>query len=79
MEDHANHATIQAHIAVNIHCKGVAPLATAKEIDNGIEIKLTVNQDLIFGNKDLITWDIEDHLLKKDITKNQKIKYNEWS
>jgi hypothetical protein len=75
LEDHANHATIQAHIAVNIHCKGVAPLATAKEIDNGIDIKLTVNQAFIFGNIDFIKLEIENHLLKKFITEDQKIKY----
>ena len=74
MEDHANHATIQAHIAVNIHCKGVAPLATAKEIDSGIEIKLTVNQDFIFGNKDFIKSNIENHLFKKYISKISKNK-----
>jgi hypothetical protein len=54
----------------------VAPLATAKEIDNGIEIKLTVNQAFIFGKRDCIKLEIENHLLKKLIRQDQKIKYD---
>jgi len=46
-------AIIQAHIPVISHCKGVAQLATAKDIDNGIFIIATVNQafqfDFIFS------------------------------
>ena len=38
---------IQAQIPVNIHCNGVVHDATARDIDSGIEIRLTVSDALI--------------------------------
>jgi hypothetical protein len=47
-------AIIHAHIAVIIPWSGVAPLATAREIDRGIEIILTANPDCRFLLRSLI-------------------------
>lgn len=44
-----NAAIIHAHMAVISPCRGVPPLATARDIDKGIAIRLTVMPDFIFG------------------------------
>jgi hypothetical protein len=49
-----NHAIIHAHIAVRMPCNGVPPLATASEMDSGIEMRLTVSHALMLGMSSLI-------------------------
>ena len=63
---------IQAQIPVNIHCNGVAPDATARDIDRGIEIRLTVSHALILGNNHTIFFfDMSHHkfIIKRKLTK----------